>query len=126
MAVVLNVLLIPRFGMNGAAMSHLLSYLIFYLCLLLVVRWKTGVNIFSKAQLKVLALFAGLFLLNLLWMNIVFPLFQNLPFSSTANALIDAVVRSVMVLTVAGVICYYWNISEEINIIICKKLKIKK
>ncbi len=126
MAVVLNVLLIPRFGMNGAAMSHLLSYLTFYLCLLLIVKWKTGVNIFSKAQLKVVALFVGLLLLNLSWMNIVLPLFQKLPFSSTANALIDAVIRSVMVLTVAGVVCYYWNISEEINRIICKVLKINK
>lgn len=126
MAIVLNVLLIPRFGMNGAATSHLLSYFTFYLCLLLVVRWKMGINIFSKAQLKVVILFVGLFLLNLGWANIIFPLFQKLPFSATVNALIDVVVRSTVVMIAAGVVCYYWNISEEINKIIRKALKINK
>jgi O-antigen/teichoic acid export membrane protein len=126
MAIALNVLLIPRFGMNGAAMSHLLSYLTFYLCLLLVVRWKMGINIFSKAQLKVVVLLVGLYLLNQGWTQIVFPLFQKLPFSATANILIDAVVRSGVVMIATVVVCYYWNISEEINKIICKILKINK
>lgn len=126
MAIVLNILLIPRFGMSGAAMSHLISYLTFYICLLLVVRGKMGINIFSMAQIKVAALFAGLFLLNQGWTSIVLPLFQKLPLSTTANSLIEAVVRSVVVVIVAGLGCYYWNISEEINNIIRKVLKIKK
>ncbi len=126
MAIALNVLLIPRFGMNGAALSHLFSYFTFYLCLLLMVRWKMGISIFSKAQLKVAALFVGLFLLNLGWASIVFPLLQKLPFSATANVLIDALLRSAVIMIVAGIICYYWNISEEINKIICKTLRIKK
>lgn len=45
-AIVLNVVLIPRFGMNGAAMSHLLSYLVYYICLLLIVKLKLNINIF--------------------------------------------------------------------------------
>ena len=125
LAVLLNVLLIPRFGMNGAAMSHLLSYLTFYLCLLIVVRTKLNINILSKAQLKVIALVAGLLLLNFGWVKWIFPFFMKMPFSVTANALVDALVKSVLLMVVTVGICYYWHISEDINRLIRKMLRIR-
>lgn len=125
MAITLNVLLIPRFGMNGAALSSMFSYSTFYLCLLLMVRWKMGISIFSKAQLKVALLMAGLYLLNIGWTHTIYPLFQKLPFSTTASTLIDAAMRTIVMIVAAGLGCYFWKISEEINRIICKTLKIK-
>ena len=126
LAVLLNVLLIPRFGMNGAAMSHLLSYLTFYLCLLLIVRLKMNINILSMAQLKVLVLVAGLLLLNFGWAKSVAPLFMKLPFSMTVNAIVDAVVKSAVLLVVSAGVCYFWSISEEVNRLLRKMLKIKQ
>ena len=125
MAVVLNVMLIPRLGMDGASLSHLISYFVFYVCLLVVVLLKLKINIFSKAQLKVVALFAGLFLLNYGWSRFLAPLFLNLPFSHTINVLIDAMVKSCLLLTITIVICYFWHISEDINNLIRKTLHIK-
>ena len=115
LAVILNVLLIPRFGMDGAALSHLVSYLVFYLCLLLVVRIKLNINIFSKSHLKVLVLIGGFLLLNMAWVNLFSPLFQKLPFSQLVSTLSDAVVKSLFLMLATGVVCYYWHISEDIN-----------
>lgn len=123
MAVVLNVLLIPHYGMDGASLSHLISYLTFYLCLLFVVRIKLNINILSEAQIKVLALIAGLLLLNFGWVKGIFPLFTKLPFSLTANALIDALVKSVFLMVVTVVVCYFWHISEDVNRLIRKMLR---
>ena len=125
MAIVLNILLIPRYGMNGASLSHLISYLTFYLCLLLVVRVKLNINILSAAQLKVIALVAGLLLLNFGWVKGIAPLFMKLPFSLTANAMTDAVVKSIFLMIVTMGACYYWHISEDINRLIRKMLRIK-
>ena len=125
MAVVLNVLLIPHLGMDGAALSHLLSDLIFYLCLLLVVRVKLDINILSVAQIKVLALVVVLLLLNFGWVKAVAPLFMKLPFSETINVLVDAGLKSVVLMAVTLVVCYFWHISEDVNGLIRKALHIK-
>ena len=124
MAVVLNVLLIPRYGMNGASLSHLISYLTFYLCLLTIVRVKLDINILSTAQFKVIALVAGLLLLNFGWVKGINPFFMKLPFSTTANAVVDAVVKSVFLMVVTVGTCYYWHISEDVNRLIRKILRI--
>lgn len=126
MAIVLNVLLIPRFGMDGASLSHLISYLTFYVSLLIVVRLKLKINIFSKAQLKVVIVLAGLLLLNYGWMKWIFPLFTNLPFSAKANTLIDAGVKSCILSAITLVSCYYWHISEDVNNLIRKALRVKR
>ena len=125
MAIVLNVLLIPRYGMDGASLSHLVSYLTFYLCLLIVVRIKLNINILSAAQLKVIVLIAGLLLLNFGWARGIAPVFMKLPFSQTANAMVDAVIKSVLLMGVTIVVCYFWHISEEINGLIRKMLRIR-
>ena len=124
MAIVLNVLLIPRYGMDGASLSHLISYLTFYLCLLIVVRTKLNINILSKAQLKVIVLAAGLLLLNFVWAKGIAPIFVRLPFSPMTNTLVDAVVKSVLLMVVTVGVCYYWHISEDINRLIRKMLRI--
>jgi len=125
MAVVLNVLLIPRWGIDGASLSHLISYFTFYACLMVLVWTKLNINIFSKAQLKVLVLLAGLLLLNYGWVKWIYPQFMSLPFSIKADALIDAGAKSCLLLAITIVTCYYWHISEDVNNLIRKALRIK-
>jgi len=126
MAIVLNVVLIPRYGMDGAALSHLLSYIAFYTCLLVLVRVKLNINILSMNQIKVLLLIAGLLLLNFAWVKFLTPLFMQLPFSEMMNIMSDAVVKTLILLVVAVGGCYYWHISEDINRLIRKTLRIKR
>ena len=125
MAVILNILLIPRMGMDGAALSHLLSYLAFYLCLLIIVRIKLDINILSATQIKVLTIIAGLLLLNFGWVKLITPLFMKLPFSAMANTMGDALVKSIVLIVISVGVCYYWHISEELNNLVRKMLRIK-
>ncbi len=125
MAVVLNVLLIPRLGMDGAALSHLFSYLTFYLCLLIVIRIKLDINILSVAQLKVVALIAGLLLLNFGWVKLITPLFMKLPFSMLMDTMADATFKSLVLLVVSVGLSYSWHISEDLNSLVRKVLRIK-
>ena len=126
MAVVLNVLLIPRMGMDGAALSHLLSYLTFYLCLLILVRIKLNINVLSTAQFKVVAIIAGLLLLNFGWVKIITPLFMKLPFSLMTDTMGDAIIKSLLLFVVSIGVCYFWHISEDLNNLVRKVLRIKR
>lgn len=123
-AIVLNVILIPRMGIDGAALSQLLSYLIFYCCLLILVKAKLNINIFSIAHLKILALMAGLVLLNYLCTKFIQPIFFKLPCSHTAATYIETLVRNAFIMAVSIIGCYKCNISEDINRIIRKVFRL--
>lgn len=125
MAIFLNVMLIPRMGMDGAALSQLISYLIFYLSLILLVKIKMGIGIFSLAHVKVVVMMAGLILLNNLCISFVQPIFHKLPCSTTVATFTETIIRSLFLLTVTAIVCYHWNISEDINKIIRKFLRIR-
>jgi O-antigen/teichoic acid export membrane protein len=58
----LNFLLIPEFGISGAAFGTFLSQLVHNLLRWLVLYWKFGLNPFNSHFLKSLLLFLGLFL----------------------------------------------------------------
>lgn len=122
LAVGLNVLLIPRYGMDGAALSQLISFFIYFVCLLWLVRVKLNVNIFSKRQLKVIVLLALLFLLNSGWESIISPLFLRLIHNVKVASLSNAIVKSVLFMAFSILICYRWHISEEINKLIRTKI----
>jgi hypothetical protein len=92
---------------------------------LLVVRVKLDINILSLAQVKVVVLVVALLLLNFGWVKVLFPLFMRLPFTPTVNALVDAGVKSLVLMAVSVGVCYFWHISEELNRLIRKALHIK-
>lgn len=115
-AIVLNPVLIEQWGITGAAAATLFSYLLYYLLLLAYLYWRTKVSLFSAAQLKVVALMAACFALNLLWSTVVTPLFVG----SKYTLLIDAVLKTLLlvVLLVAGT--YVWRVSPSVNEMIDK------
>lgn len=125
MAIALNVLLIPKMGMDGAALSQLISYLVFYLCLMVLVKAKLGINFFSVSHLKVVALIASLVLLNYLCVSFIQPLFYNLPWSHTVETFMETILRSVFILAVSIIGCYKLNISEDVNRLIRKAFRIQ-
>ena len=114
-AILLNIYLIPLFGMNGSALSNLISYAIYISILLILIKWKIGTNPLSWAQLKVALIIVSIFLLNIAWIHTLYPLFDRLPFSPKINAIIDGIVKT-LVLGGAGIAAiYYWKISAEVN-----------
>ncbi|MBP5663619.1 MAG: oligosaccharide flippase family protein [Bacteroidales bacterium] len=114
-AILLNIYLIPIFGMNGSALSNLISYVIFISLLLILIKWKIGTNPLSWAQLKVTLIIVSIFLLNIAWFHTLYPLFDRLPFNPKINAIIDGIVKT-MILGSAGIAAiYFWKVSPEVN-----------
>lgn len=121
-AILLNIKLIPLMGMNGSALSNLLSYIIYFALLLALVRWKIGTSPFSWQQLKVLIVIGLLFVANILWIDYVYPLFQYLPLKPLISSLIDGAVKTILFGGIVIVGTYFWHISDEVNMLVKKSL----
>lgn len=122
-AILLNFWLIPSYGMNGSAFANFGSYLIYFVCLLSLVKWKLHISIFSWGQLKSLVVVLALYGLNLLWVRTLTPLFTTLPVKALYAALLDGVLKTCVLLAIGVVAVYYWKISPEVNSLIDKVLK---
>ena len=114
-AIFLNIYLIPIFGMNGSALSSLISYIIYFTFLLALVRWKIGTSPFSWSQLKVVTIIVSLFILNFAWIKTIYPLFTTLPFEPVINAILDGVVKTLLLGGVGFITIYCWKVSTEVN-----------
>ena len=122
-AILLNFWLIPSYGMNGSAFANFGSYLIYFVCLLSLVKWKLHISIFSWGQLKSLVVVLALYGLNLLWVRTLTPLFTTLPVKALYAALLDGVLKTCVLLAIGVVAVYYWKISPEVNRLILKVLR---
>ena len=122
-AILLNIWLIPLYGMNGSAFANFGSYLIYFICLLILVKWKLNISVFSWGQLKALVVVGILFGLNFLWTKTLTPLFAMLPIKEIISALIEGALRTGVLLLIGVASVYYWRISPEINNLIDKVLK---
>ncbi len=125
MVIVLNMWLIPPFGINGSAMASLGSYLVYYFCILVVVRWKLKVSIFSKGQLKVLVIVVGMYLINILFTNTLSPMFAYLPGKALFVAIVEGGCRTLLLLAIGVAATYFWKVSPEVNMIIERVFKKK-
>ena len=109
--IVANYILIPIYGIDGAAMATALSVFLFNLIRLFLIRVKIGMHPFSFNTIKTILLLIGLFVV----MN-------YLP--NTENDFVDILWRSVLVLVIYIPLVLYLNLSEDISAII-KELKAK-
>lgn len=104
-AIALNNFLIPRYGMNGAAVSTLLSNALYFLLALVVVRVALRIRLFSTRHLKTLLLLGAVLLLNYLWQ-------RYLPLS---NIWLSSIVRTLVLCGAACAAAWFGHLSPEIN-----------
>ena len=114
-ALFLNNGLIPRFGMEGAALSNLLSYGLYYVLTIALIVPLARIRIVDKSWWTILALLLCLFALNALWQT----------YLPALNIWLDSIVRSVVLIGGGGLIAYKTNLSPEINNVVINQLKIK-
>lgn len=122
-AITLNALLIPRLGIDGAALASLLSYMLYYALLLGMVKRKLDVNIFSQPQLKVIVVIAAMMLINTLWVKWLSPMIYTYANLSTLLKLVEAALRTGILAALATAAIYFWKISNEVNSLIDKFLR---
>ena len=104
-AIVFNNILVPRLGMTGAALSNLLSVLLYFVCVLTTVFTTTRTSPFSWDQVKGIGLLGAVFVLNMLWLRYI-PL---------SNIWISSLLRTTILLGGAAYIAIKAHLSDEIN-----------
>ena len=118
LSILLNNLLIPSFGMNGAAVSNLIAYAIYFLLIALTVRLTLQASTFTGQHLKIFILILLIISLNILWQKYL-P-FDNIWFSS--------IIRTIVLIGGGCAIAWFKDLSPEINQqvrALGKRLKVK-
>lgn len=125
-AILMNVKLIPVWGMEGAAMASLISYFIYYSTLLAFVNWKLKLSPFSVKELYILLIIVSLFVID--WLLQRYVSRQMLPLFNVeiVGQIFDSAVRTLLVSLLGIVTIYKLDISKQINDIINKCLSFFK
>ncbi|MBO0330025.1 lipopolysaccharide biosynthesis protein [[Muricauda] lutisoli] len=110
LTILLNYLLIPRFGLEGAAIASFISIFIFNLVKLVFVKVKYGILPFTSATFKVFA--------TLLLLAVLFDLLQF-----QFHPIINIGLKSLLVVVMYVGILYRFNISEDVTGFLSKWLK---
>ncbi|MEM0933591.1 MAG: polysaccharide biosynthesis C-terminal domain-containing protein [Bacteroidota bacterium] len=110
LTIVLNLFLIPAYGLEGAALASFISICIFNVIKLIFVKLKFGILPFTKSTFKVFA--------TLLLLAVLFSVF-TFDFHPVLNILFKSTIIVVMYLG----ILYRFEISEDISGILSKWLK---
>lgn len=110
LTIVLNLIFIPKFGLEGAALASFISILIFNMVKLIFVKLKFGFLPTTGATFKVLA---TLLLIGALFYAL------NFPFHPIANI----AVKSILILAMYLGILYRFEISEDVSGMLSKWLK---
>ena len=127
LAIILNLKLIPVWGMNGAALATLFAYTLHYLLLLALIRWKIGTSPLAFGHLKVLLVIVVLFALDLLWERTLTQLIISLfgeahIWKVSVGALVEGVLRSLVLVVLGILVVYKLKISQSVNAVIEKVL----
>ena len=104
LALLLNHLFIPRWGIDGAALATLTAQVTYYLIALITVRLALGSRIFTRRHLLTILLLVLLFAANALCL-------RYLP---VGTIWLSSLLRTLLVVAVAA-LAYQWRISPEIN-----------
>lgn len=103
-SIVLNNYLIPIYGMNGAALSNLLGYALYYTLIVMTMMLGPKTSPFAMGQLKTIILILTIFTLNYL-------MIRYLPLGLWSGS----IVRSVVLLGGGTAIAYAGQFSPELN-----------
>jgi len=123
LAVLMNVICIPIWGINGAAIATLFSTCIYYTLLVSLVYWKLKVIPFSLKQLNILAIILGLFFLDWLWKIYATPFVLQYFNPTLWGSLFEALFRTVILGEIGFFSIYFLRISDEVNGLIKKFCK---
>ena len=103
-ALLLNNYLVPLYGMEGAAMSNLLSYGMYYILCILTVVPLCRLRVTDKRWWWILALLIVLFAINQAW----------LMYAPSVNIWLDSILRSFVIIGGGLLIAYKAKLSPEI------------
>lgn len=125
-AIYMNIKLIPIWGMEGAALASLISYIVYYTFLLTFVNWKIKVSPLSKKELYTVIIILSLFTIDWLLQTYMSKHLISMFGVELIGKILDSVVRTSVLSLLGIVIIYKSKISKQVNDIIDKFLSMLK
>lgn len=104
LSLLLNSVLIPHYGVNGAAAANLLAYIVYLALTVCAVGFSTGTTPFSSGMLKTAIVGTAVLLLNALWQ-------RTLPSTGPVS---DPIIRSIVLVGLACITAKVWQISPDL------------
>ncbi len=104
-AIVLNNYLVPLWGMEGAALSNLLSYGLYFLLIIVTVATLARFHVVDKRWWLIALLLIALFAINQVW----------LIYAPSMNIWLDSILRSLILIGGGAFIAYKAKLSPEVN-----------
>ena len=104
-AIMLNNYLVPRYGMEGAALSNLISYGLYYLLIIATLVPLGRFHVVDRRWVYILVLLVCIFGLNVLWQTCL----------PAMNIWVDSLCRSIVLLGCGAWIAYKAQLSPELN-----------
>lgn len=120
----LNARWVGEWGVNGAAFATLVAYMVHYVLLLALIRWKIGTLPLSLRQLWVLLVVGVLFGLDWLWSKTLTPWFVGQFGKPVYGLVVDSLLKSILFLVIGLFSVYKMKVSESVNRLIDKGLKV--
>jgi O-antigen/teichoic acid export membrane protein len=120
----LNARWVVEWGVNGAAFATLVAYMVHYVLLLALIRWKIGTSPLSAKQLLVLLVVGVLFGLDWLWSKALTPWFVGLFNKPVYGLTVDSLLKTTLFLVIGLVTIYKIKISQSVNDVIDKGLQL--
>ena len=111
-ALLLNKYLVPLYGIEGAALSNLLSYGLYFLLAIITVVALSRLRIVDNRWWGILALLVALLALNALWQA----------FAPATNIWLDSLLRSFVIIGGGLLIAYRTKLSPEVNNVVTTTL----
>ena len=116
-SILLNNALIPVLGMNGAAVSNLLSYALYFILIIITVRLTVQAPTFTRQHVKIILLLLLILGTNTLWL-------KYLPIN---NIWISSILRTLVLMGGACAIAWSKNLSPEIkDLVESRKSKVER
>ena len=124
--IIMNIKLIPIWGIEGAAIASLISYLIYYTFLLTFVNWRVKVTPFSLKEFYTLLIIVSLFVIDWLLQTYISRYITSLFRILIIGQILDSVLRTSLLAILGIVTIYKLRISKQVNDIIDKFLSLLK
>ena len=122
MSIGLNAWLVPQWDINGGALAYVVSYSVYFVLLILFIKWKIGVQPFSGKMFPVLVVILVLFGLNWGWTSLLTPWFAGWFAKPIFGLLIDALLKSMLFVVIGMTALYKLKVSNSFNDLINKGL----
>ena len=125
-AIYMNIKLIPIWGMEGAALASLVSYIVYYAFLLTFINWKIKVSPLSMRELYTVIIILSLFGIDWLLQTYMSEHLISIFNVELIGKILDSAVRTLLLSVLGIVIIYKSRISKQVNDIIDKFLSMLK